>query len=250
MYLPQELVLVRHGESEGNVANKASRAGDHSHFNDSFLVRPSSSWHLSKNGKKQAEKAGAWLRKQKIVNFDYALFSPFYRTSETLFFMGESFNSLPQGETHFIQERSWGLMDVLPVHEREAKFPGELAKRDIDPMHWIPPGGESIAQVMVRFESFLQLLPVLVPRAERLLLVVHGELMWAARCVLENISPDEYFKLHHSKDPGDKIYNCHVLHYRKKVSEQRYSKLRSVCTYNPDRWDSKWRLINKEAALA
>ena len=40
--MPLILVLVRHGQSEGNVASKYSRKGDDTLFTSEFLARPSS----------------------------------------------------------------------------------------------------------------------------------------------------------------------------------------------------------------
>ncbi|OIN91671.1 hypothetical protein AUJ42_01460 [Candidatus Collierbacteria bacterium CG1_02_44_10] len=44
---PLELVFVRHGESEGNVAVKAAENGDTSFFTDEFKKRHSSTWNLN-----------------------------------------------------------------------------------------------------------------------------------------------------------------------------------------------------------
>ena len=43
---PLELVFVRHGESEGNVAVKAAENGDTSYFTEEFRKRHSSTWDL------------------------------------------------------------------------------------------------------------------------------------------------------------------------------------------------------------
>src|SRR3989344_3907849 len=47
---PLELVFVRHGESEGNVAVKAAERGDTSYFTPEFRKRHSSTWDLTKKG--------------------------------------------------------------------------------------------------------------------------------------------------------------------------------------------------------
>ena len=46
----EELVLLRHGESEGNVAYEASVAGDHSMYSGAFLERHSALWRLTEKG--------------------------------------------------------------------------------------------------------------------------------------------------------------------------------------------------------
>ena len=52
-----DLVLVRHGESEGNVAFNRSKAGDHSLYSGEFLRRHSSQWRLTDVGREQAKSA-------------------------------------------------------------------------------------------------------------------------------------------------------------------------------------------------
>lgn len=242
MYFPQELVLMRHGESVGNVANRASKNGDHSHFTPQFRALHSDNWELSRNGQKQAMKAGDWLRANGLSKFDSHLSSPLNRAIETSICLGLD-NRID--ECHFVRERAWGLLDVLTLPERNIAFNGNFSGRDRNPYHWCPPGGESIAQVVERAKLFFNNLPVYAPNARRVLVVCHGEMMWAFRILLEGISEVAYKTLHHSKVPGDKIYNCHVLHYKRNWDESQYSQLRSVCTYNPSRFDSGWQDIKK-----
>jgi len=62
MTMPIDLVLVRHGESEGNVARRSSAAGDNSVFTEEFCGRHNSRFRLTDRGREQARAAGAWLR--------------------------------------------------------------------------------------------------------------------------------------------------------------------------------------------
>ena len=62
-----DLVLSRHGESEGNVARQRSIEGDDSLFHGEFQHRHSSSWRLTDRGRRQAAAAGDWLRKNNLV---------------------------------------------------------------------------------------------------------------------------------------------------------------------------------------
>ena len=50
MPMPEDLYLVRHGESEGNLVNRRSRAGDDSLFTPEHVRRHSSEWHLTDRG--------------------------------------------------------------------------------------------------------------------------------------------------------------------------------------------------------
>jgi len=88
MPLPIDLVLVRHGESESNLANKRDRAGDSSLINTpGHRERHSSEFRLTDLGKQQAKAAGDWLKINIDGQFDYCLTSPFIRAIETAGYM-------------------------------------------------------------------------------------------------------------------------------------------------------------------
>ena len=78
-----DVVLVRHGQSEGNLANKRSRTGDDSAFTDEFLARSSATWRLTDKGIAQAQAAGDWLRRAFGEPFDVYLTSEHHRCLET-----------------------------------------------------------------------------------------------------------------------------------------------------------------------
>lgn len=69
----KELVLIRHGESEGNVARQKSLQGDDSLFYGEFKNRHSSNWRLTDRGRQQALAAGEWLRENNLVRFHRAI---------------------------------------------------------------------------------------------------------------------------------------------------------------------------------
>lgn len=57
-----DCILIRHGESEGNIAYNRSWEGDHSLYTGAFLKRHSSLWRLTDRGREQARITGEWLR--------------------------------------------------------------------------------------------------------------------------------------------------------------------------------------------
>ena len=83
MTMPIDLVLVRHGESEGNAARRFSTAGDNSVFTDEFCSRHSSRLRLTDQGREQARVAGSWLKKNIGERFDRYLVSGYLRAMET-----------------------------------------------------------------------------------------------------------------------------------------------------------------------
>ena len=79
----EELVLVRHGESEGNLAYNRSVAGDHSLYSDEFLERHSSFWRLTDQGREQALVTGEWMRSNMDVRYNSFFSSEYLRALET-----------------------------------------------------------------------------------------------------------------------------------------------------------------------
>lgn len=80
----KELVLVRHGESEGNIAHRRSLRGDHALYENQFFARRHSSlWRLTNRGIEEAITAGKWLRENIDVGFDRFYVSEYVRAMET-----------------------------------------------------------------------------------------------------------------------------------------------------------------------
>ena len=83
-----------------------------------------------------------------------------------------------------------------------------------DPLYWVPPGGESIAQVAEnRVRNFLYTLHRELD-GRRVLAVTHGEFIWATRLVLERFDDDEYERL--VTDDAERIGNCEIVHYSRR----------------------------------
>jgi hypothetical protein len=67
---PLELVLVRHGQSEGNEAVARSQHGDLSAYTPEFKNKHSSTYRLTDKGIQQAKVAGQWIRENIGDKFD------------------------------------------------------------------------------------------------------------------------------------------------------------------------------------
>ena len=88
MSMPNHLVLVRHGLSEGNHARDMSKKGDNSYFGAGFRERPGHEWRLMLEGVEQAKRTGQWIQEHIIEEyglpgFDRYVYSPHRRTRET-----------------------------------------------------------------------------------------------------------------------------------------------------------------------
>ena len=252
MTLPIDLVLVRHGESEGNVATRFSKNGDNRYFTPEFLARHSSSFRLSPEGRRQAAAAGAWIRTNLYGSsgkkgFGRYLTSEYTRAMETAALLG-----LPRAEWYvsfYLRERVWGDMEVLPEDMRRERFTASMEMKHEDPFHWKPPNGESIADVCLRVDRVLQTLHR-EANDKRVIIVCHGEIMWAFRILLERMTQERFKELDLSKHPHDRIHNCHVLHYTRSNPDicdvaPYASWVRSTCPWDLSRSSNEWQEIKR-----
>ncbi len=155
-----KIILIRHGESEANVAHV---------INDD----PARIVNLTARGRAQAEAAAVALR---AMRFSYAYASEFARAQQTakILLRGQV---CPLHVDARLNERRSG-MDGLPVHVFN-----DLVRPD--PLHIRPPGGESFLEQMQRVRSFLDEAAARHPQAN-VLAVSHENPILAALALAEN----------------------------------------------------------------
>jgi broad specificity phosphatase PhoE len=208
MAMPNELVLVRHGHSEGNLVVDYSKQGDDSFYTPDFRERPGHQWRLTQEGQKQAQISGQWILENIGQIFDRYYVSPYIRTKETAGLL-----NLPKAEWRVdqrLRERDWGDICSMPRAEFKETYPNSFFMKELDALYWRPPGGESIADVRLRVRNFFDTLHRECA-GQRVIVVTHGEFIWAARAEIEYMT-DEGWVLS-DKDPLQKIYNTQVLQY-------------------------------------
>ena len=140
---PNRIILVRHGESEGNIDK------------DKYLTIPDYALNLTPRGVAQAQKAGIEIKE--IINAEtiHVYVSPYYRTRQT-------FQNLKTGiETNIadviedprIRELDWG-------HLRHPNDNEEIIRQrdDFSTFYYRIPDGESGADVYDRVTTFLETL--------------------------------------------------------------------------------------------
>jgi NAD+ kinase len=247
--MPLDLVLVRHGESEGNYAYGLSYKGDHRHFapGSPFLERHGSRWRLTDRGREQAEVAGEWIRRNIAPAFDRYYAAEYLRAMETAAHLG--FHDAEWFCEFYLRERDWGKFDVMPIEQRKREYADDLRRRDLDRFFWTPPGGESMATLCLRVDRIINTLHRECAD-KRVLIVCHGEVMWAFRVRLERMSQVRYQELDYSKDVLDKIHNCQVLHYTRHDPETGATAsylnwMRSVCPWDPACSRNAWERIER-----
>ena len=236
MTMPLHFVLVRHGESEGNLVRAWARAGDNRGWTDEFRRVHSSQYRLTALGRKQAAGAGNWIRANIGTHFHRYYVSEYIRALETAALL-----DLPDAswfKTPFLREREAGALDNLTEEEKERDFAAYMLARRNDSYFWKPPNGESMVDVCLRLHRFLDT----VHRGhagESVIVVCHANVMQAFRILLERLSQNQFNALANTPNPHDRIHNCQVIHYSRQnpadAADVRPHPMwvRSVCPYDP-----------------
>lgn len=209
MGMPQNLFLVRHGQSEANVMQKATKNGDDSYYTDEIMTVPDRAWRLTEKGVQQAQTIGTIIPKMIHNQFDRTMVSPYVRTRETAAQL--QLEQPNWEENRIIRERSWGEISSIPRSQFKNDYPRNAALKENDPLYWTPPAGESIANVAEnRVRNLLDTLHREC-NGKNVLLVTHGDFIWATRLTLERWSDEEFLK--RDNDPNERIKNCEVFQY-------------------------------------
>ena len=192
---PQELILVRHGQSLGNVASQAAER-DGLHRLD--IALRDADVPLSETGQDQAAALGRWLGDLPATQAPQAVWSsPFVRAQDTARRAIEASGlDLPVTLDERLRDRDMGVLDLLSAAGIRAQFPGEAERRDWHgKFYYRPPGGESWTDVALRVRSFLADLDRAPGMPERLLIACHDAVIMVFRYVCEGLTEHEVLDL-------------------------------------------------------
>ncbi len=140
---PNRIILVRHGESEGNV--------DKGHY----LTIPDYALNLTPKGIEQARQAGNELREIIASENLYVYLSPYVRTRQTYQYIRERIetNVVKTIEDPRIRELDWGHLRHPDENEDIIQ-----ARDSFSTFYYRIPDGESGADVYDRVSTFLETL--------------------------------------------------------------------------------------------
>lgn len=196
MLTPRHLVLVRHGESEGDVRRKQKLPA---------LKHPIHE-EQTKVGHEQSRAAGSWITKHilgayGLNGFDNYLVSPLIRTKQ-------SAHSLDLSdvwtEDPRLAERNRGDIQGVTKKQHIERYPESYKQMSEHPFHWVPPHGESILAVSHRFGELVNDLV----NSNNVLIMTHRDVIWAALVPLEGMDLEEVESVN-----TDTINNGQVIHY-------------------------------------
>lgn len=217
---PCNLVIIRHGLSEHNLAKNRGIYLDKRH---------TSNYKLTDIGKSHAKICGEFVKDNISEYFDKYFTSEYVRAVETAYYL-----DLPDAEwetNFYLRERDKGT---------EAGKRSNVKKE----FYWSPPGGESMATLCIRVDQFLNFLNENCSGLN-VVIVTHGTLMEAFRIRLENMDKKRYEEL--VRD--EKIKNCEILWYTqrnpitKKYTGEKW--MTKICPYDIDISEINWNKIQK-----
>ncbi|MFL6764623.1 MAG: histidine phosphatase family protein [Sphingomicrobium sp.] len=208
---PQRLWLVRHGQSQGNVARDA--ADEAGHHEIDIEVRDVDV-PLSALGHKEAEAAGRWFASlPRDERPELILCSPYVRARQTAEIICEQ-GALAGGPARPIiderlREREFGIFDRLTTAGIRHRFPDEAAhRRRLGKFYHRPPGGESWADVILRLRSMLNTIN-LHYCDRRVLIVCHQVVVLCFRYILEELDEAAILDI----DKQAEVLNCGIAAY-------------------------------------
>jgi broad specificity phosphatase PhoE len=140
---PNRIILIRHGESEGNIDK------------GQYLTIPDYALNLTPKGINQARQAGKELKD--IVENEglYVYLSPYVRTRQTYQYLKESANAniVKAIEDPRIREQDWGHLRHPDDNEEIMQ-----ARDNFSTFYYRIPDGESGADVFDRVSTFMETL--------------------------------------------------------------------------------------------
>ncbi|MBQ6282148.1 MAG: histidine phosphatase family protein [Bacilli bacterium] len=165
-----KIFLIRHGESMQNTKENFS------------IKLPDHKVYLTDKGKKEAERAGEFLKDyctHNTINLDSSVLwiSPYERTRETARIINSHLNISKQKEDIALIEQRYGLFSDKEISEIREKYPVEFAfydnyyKND-GKFYARLPQGESPYDVALRTRQFIE--TIYRDKEDTLFIVTHG----------------------------------------------------------------------------
>ena len=187
----RRVTAVRHGQSSANVVfARAVRSGD---AYDAVPEPCDAVVPLSPLGLSQARAAGQWLgRLSGVDRPTVVVCSPYVRAVQSWEVMAGAAGKLGVVPTDALlderlRDREMGVLELLTPPALRARAPEEADRRDrVGDWFYRPPGGESMADVMLRVRDFLDEVSANAP-GEHLLVVAHDAVVLAVRQIMAGI---------------------------------------------------------------
>lgn len=210
---PEQLWIVRHGQSAGNVARDSA---DASGLFSIDIAERDIDVTLSALGEQQASALGKWF-----ADMDprcrpcTVLASPYVRAGQTVGFIQRAGGLHERVQIHAderLREREFGILDCLTRLGIERKHPDQTeARARLGKFYHRPPGGESWCDVILRLRSVLDTMSLHHSGpGSRVLIVAHQVVVLCLRYLLENLTEEQILTIDREND----VANCGVTSYK------------------------------------
>jgi probable phosphoglycerate mutase len=208
---PSRLLLVRHGESSGNVARDAAYAAGHARID---IAGRDADVPLSSRGVEQSRALGRWMAQHPLAERpEIVLSSPYLRARQTAELIAEAGALMPTTPPMVVderlREREFGVLDRLTRAGIVEFFPEQAEMRArLGKFYHRPPGGESWCDVILRLRSLVDTLSLHYP-GRRVLIVAHEVVVLCLRYLLEDLDEERILAINSQGD----LANCGVTEY-------------------------------------
>jgi broad specificity phosphatase PhoE len=209
---PDQLWIVRHGQSAGNVARDAADAAGLGMID---IAERDVDVPLSELGERQAAALGRWFAAMpEAARPTVVLTSPYLRAMQTAEQVARAGGLHPDVCTDVderLREKEFGILDRLTRAGIEQRHPEQAeARARTGKFYHRPPGGESWCDVILRLRSVLD--TISLHHAEpgaRVLVVAHQVIVLCLRYLLEGMTEAEILAI----DAEGDVANCGVTEY-------------------------------------
>ncbi len=208
---PDNLYMVRHGESAGNVAREVAVRAAMPMID---IAGRDVDVPLSDLGRQQASALGRWFGAlEQSERPNVILTSPYLRARDTASLIVET-AALPHDTYSLVvderlREKEFGILDRLTGVGIRARHPEQAEfRRLLGKFYHRPPGGESWCDVILRLRSATEM----ISReycGQRVLIVGHAVVVLCLRYLIEHMTEDQILAI----DRAEEIANCSVTMY-------------------------------------
>ena len=211
MHWPQQLIIVRHGQSAGNVARDEAHEAE---IDRIALTVRDADVPLSDLGREQAAALGHWFEGQDEADRpEVLLSSPYCRalqTAEIFRDAGGAPDDVPICFDERLREKEFGILDGLTTLGVANVFPDQAEfRRLLGKFYHRPPGGESWCDVILRLRSVLDTIS-LHYAGKRVMIFTHQVVVLCMRYILETLDEAQILGIDREGD----VANCAITDYR------------------------------------
>ncbi|HEY9578415.1 MAG TPA: histidine phosphatase family protein [Rhizorhapis sp.] len=211
MHWPSKLIIVRHGQSAGNIARDTA----HETASDRIALSVrDADVPLSDLGREQATSLGRWFATHvEEERPEVLLSSPYLRAFQTAQIFRE-YGGAPADESicfdERLREKEFGILDGLTFTGIDNIFPDQARFRQLlGKFYHRPPGGESWCDVILRLRSVLDTIS-LHYAGRRVMIFTHQVVVLCLRYIIEEMDEAQILAIDRAGD----VANCAITDYR------------------------------------